>query len=38
MVIFAVPIVASIFTGLIGGVTLHFAHRNNQDNARHSGD
>lgn len=34
MVIFAIPIITSIFTAAIGGITLHFAHRNrpNQDN------
>lgn len=34
MVVFAVPIVASIFTALIGGTTLHFARRNNQQRAQ----
>lgn len=32
MVFFAIPIIASLFTGLIGGVTLHFARRHHQEN------
>lgn len=32
MVVFAIPIIASFFTGLIGGVTLHFARRHHQQN------